>query len=53
MIFRPRRSGANRKALALLVLVIHGASVGAAEPEQIFLRFEVFAVLPRVCIFRR
>ena len=42
MIFRPRRSGANRKALALLVLVIHGASVGAAEPERIFLRFEVF-----------
>ena len=41
MIFRPRRSGANRKALALLVLVIHGASVGAAEPERIFLRFEV------------
>jgi len=38
----PGRSGAHRKALALLVLVIHGASVGAAEPERVSLRFEVF-----------
>jgi uncharacterized protein DUF3108 len=42
MMLRPRRPGAHRKALALLALVIHGASVGAAEPERIFLRFEVF-----------
>src|SRR6516162_8224624 len=41
-MLRPWLPGAHRKALALLVLVIQGGSVGAEEPERIFLRFEVF-----------
>jgi hypothetical protein len=42
MMLRIWRLAAPRKALAILVLVIHGASVGAGEPDRIFLRFEVF-----------
>ena len=41
MMLRIWRLAAYRKALAILALVIHGASVGAAEPDRIFLRFEV------------
>ena len=39
MMLRIWRLAAYRKALAILVLVIHGASAGAAEPN--LLRFEV------------
>jgi hypothetical protein len=37
-----RRSGARSKALLLLALATHSALAGAAEPDRIVLRFEVF-----------
>lgn len=37
-----RRSNARSKALLLLAIASHSALAGAAEPDRIFLRFEVF-----------